>query len=492
MATHRLLFFVVLLGRVAAAQATDTTRRAPGATVSGIVHDSIARRPLAGATVQLVSADGQVRTARTTTSDSLGRFSLDDVPNGRHTLGFFHAVLDSLGLEPPLREVFVADHRPARADLAIPAPARVRAAMCGPRPEPDSSGVVVGIVRTAVDRLPAPRVTVTAEWLELSFTPNGLVRHVPRLVATTAENGWFAICDVPSAATIALMARRGTDSTESTDVIDVQVPAQGFVRQSLYLGSARMVAISGTVVTAAGSQPLGGAQVGIVGGPQTRANDRGQWTIANAPLGTRVLEVRAVSYFPERRAVDVVADAAPVRVALTTLKAMLDTVKVFANPLYDRDGSGFQQRRNSGTGRYLTAEDVARSNPIVTSDLFRMQPGVRMVDNPREFDKVLLVRSSTTADWCPPAVYVNGQYVFTASASDIDGWVNPEEIAGVEIYSGTSVPPQFQRGMTNCGSIVIWTRRVGPIRKMTKGRVAAALGAVAVGLAIGALLQRSR
>jgi hypothetical protein len=253
-----------------------------------------------------------------------------------------------------------------------------------------------------------------------------------------------------------------------------------------------MVAISGTVVTAAGSQPLGGAQVGIVGGPQTRANDRGQWTIANAPLGTRVLEVRAVSYFPERRAVDVVADAAPVRVALTTLKAMLDTVKVFANPLYDRDGSGFQQRRNSGTGRYLTAEDVARSNPIVTSDLFRMQPGVRMVDNPREFDKVLLVRSSTTADWCPPAVYVNGQYVFTASASDIDGWVNPEEIAGVEIYSGTSVPPQFQRGMTNCGSIVIWTRRVGPIRKMTKGRVAAALGAVAVGLAIGALLQRSR
>lgn len=39
---------------------------------------------------------------------------------------------------------------------------------------------------------------VTGEWLEISFRADGLVRRIPRLVSTTGENGWFAMCNVPS------------------------------------------------------------------------------------------------------------------------------------------------------------------------------------------------------------------------------------------------------------------------------------------------------
>ncbi|HLA14880.1 MAG TPA: carboxypeptidase-like regulatory domain-containing protein, partial [Gemmatimonadaceae bacterium] len=176
---------VVLLAPSALAQQTGTA-------VSGVVHDSIARQPLAGAAVQLVT-DSLTSFIRTAVSDSLGRFALGDVPPGRYKLGFLHPLLDSLGVDAPLIEVRVEGRQAIRADLAIPSPARIRAAICGPKPALDSSGVLVGVVRDARGGAPTSGVTVTGEWLELTFTTKGLGRRIPRLVATTGDNGWFAM-----------------------------------------------------------------------------------------------------------------------------------------------------------------------------------------------------------------------------------------------------------------------------------------------------------
>jgi Carboxypeptidase regulatory-like domain/TonB-dependent Receptor Plug Domain len=474
------LLLIALLARLAAAQAPDTTHGARGATVSGVVRDSIARTPLARAMVQLVGTDSTARIGRTTVSDSLGRFTLIDVPAGRYALGFFHPMLDSLGLEPTLREVLVDGHQPVRADLAIPSPMRIRAAICG-TPAPDESGaVLVGVVRDASDRAPAAGVTVSGDWLEFTFGHDGLTRHIQRRVTKTGENGWFSMCNVPSAGTVALIAIRGADST---DVIEVQVPTEGFVRRELYLGHARTVVIgdtatradtlapplrrlhvgdgrvSGTVVTAVEGRPLDGAQVSIVDGPRTRANERGEWTIVDAPAGTRTLEVRALGYYPERRAVDVVAGVAPVRVVLSTLKAVLDTVKVMASRLTRGDRTGFQERRRSAAGRYLTSEDIVRRHPLNTSDIFKMVPGVRLVLDPNGFDTRILVRGNMS-EWCLASFYLDGHLMNALSTDEIDTWVHPNEVKAIEIYSGAGAPAEFQRGMRDdgCGSIVIWTK----------------------------------
>src|SRR5438034_11453535 len=101
------LLFVPLLARPVTAQSSDSVSRPSVTTVTGIVHDSISRIPLSGATVQLVAADRARRFARTTISDSLGRYTLDSVPAGRYSIGFFHPVLESLGIEPPVSELFV-------------------------------------------------------------------------------------------------------------------------------------------------------------------------------------------------------------------------------------------------------------------------------------------------------------------------------------------------------------------------------------------------
>lgn len=473
----RVLLCIMLLVRPAVANAQDTTRRA-SASISGVVHDSIAQRPLAGALVQLVVVDGVTDFARTAVSDSVGRFTLGELPAGRYTLGFFHPLLDSLGVDAPLREVNVDGYRSVRADLAIPSPARLRAVICGPGSTRDSGAVLIGVVRDAHKDAPAAGVTVTGEWLELTFGRDGFVRRVPRLVATTGENGWFAMCNVPSGGTIALVASRGPDST---DLIEVQIPTLGFLRREMYLGSTRTVVItdttkrsdtvalrsrrvhtgdgrlSGTAVSAEGSKPLPGAQVSITNGPQTRANERGEWTLADAPSGTRMLEVRAVGYYPERRPVNVIVGAAPIKVALSTLKAVLDTVRITASRLTNFQLSGFaERRRSSGAGRYLAAEDVMRHAPVVASDIFRVVPGIR-IDRRSDGPSQIVMRG-TFEEQCTPAVYLDGHYMREFTADDIDGLIIPDEIAGVEIYSVGTAPPQFQPGLSGCGSLVIWTQ----------------------------------
>ncbi|MHB1311329.1 MAG: carboxypeptidase regulatory-like domain-containing protein [Gemmatimonadaceae bacterium] len=471
---------LALLARQGGAQVPDPAHRAPGTAVRGVVRDSIAQAPLAGAWVQLADADSQARYVRTVRSDTLGRFTIDSVPAGRYALGFFHPMLDSLGVEPTFRELRVQGSRAVQADLAIPSAARLRTAICG---QADAGGaLVIGIAREATARAPAAGVTVIGEWMEYTFAPGGIGRSRPRRVATTAANGWFSMCNVPSGGTMFLSASRGADTT---DQIEVAVPATGFQRRDVYLGAARIVVtgeaasradslpppvrlrlgdgrLRGVVVTADGSRPLPGALVRISDGPTVRANELGEWTLVDAPAGTRMLEVRAVGYYPVRRAVDVVPDAAPVRVTLSTFKAMLDTVRITAVRVADRFASGFEERQRSGRGHFLTADDIMRRGAVDASDVFKNLPGVRIYDGGifmrSAFKPGGAAANEEGSYACKPMFYVNGLPMFDINTGELDATMRARNIRAVEIYDEASVPPQFQLGMSGCGAIVIWTK----------------------------------
>ena len=101
---HPLIFLIISASAVA--QRPDSLAVAgSGATITGVVYDSVSRTNLSGAIVQVIDFDGSKRFTRTTVSDSLGRFSLHGIPEGRYKIGFFHAMLDSLGIDAPLREL---------------------------------------------------------------------------------------------------------------------------------------------------------------------------------------------------------------------------------------------------------------------------------------------------------------------------------------------------------------------------------------------------
>lgn len=423
------------------------------ATVNGSVYDSVAHAPLAHATVQLVSADDPAKFARSSAADSAGRFSFSDVPDGQYMVGFFHPRLDTLELDAPVREIRVTGRRSVNVDLAVPGAAQLVRAICGDRANGDAGGVVAGVVRDARTRQPVGGVPVVAEWFDLILSAQRVARRPRRLAATTRGDGWFAICDVPDGGTIALSASRNSDTAR----VDLEVPTDGFLHRDVYFASgARDARVTGLVIAGANQTPLANAQVTISGAAPVRTNALGEWNVADAPLGTRALDVRAVGYYPEHRTIDVLDGMASQRVVLSTMKAVLDTVRIRAVGGQTRDLMEFEARRRaSGTGTYVTRDQVMRLDPHRITDLFRMKSRMRIRLN---IPDTTSIQVGEAGMWCSPVLFINGKLFPKMSADDLDNFVDPHDLVGIEIYPGTTAPPQFQVPLESCGSIVIWKR----------------------------------
>lgn len=478
----RKLFFeslvsLALLATVGSAQSINTIRPVGRSNVTGVVFDSLSRTPLSGATVQLIAAENPALLGHTATSDSVGRYTLDDVPPGKYMLGFLHPILDSLGLDLPTHPINVIVGQLARVDLGTPSPARLRNAICGFSPEQDSVGLLIGFVRDARDGSPTAGVAVSGEWIEYTLGHSGFRRSVPKRIATSAENGWFALCNVPVGGNVALLAARGADSTGRIEVV---IPKDGFARREIYLGAHETVVMAdsthrpdslkgaprrvrvgdghvrGTVVAAVGGNPIANAIVSLTDGPQVHANDRGEWAISNAPPGAQMIETRAIGFYPVSRHVNVVRDAPPVRFALSTMQAVLDTVRIVAARTSDRHMSDFSARKRTGLGIYFTADDITRHRPIATSAIIQMAAGIR-IEHEGMGESMISMRG-TFEERCNPAIYIDNHYFPSFTAGDIDDYVKPSRIMGIEIYTRDSTPPQFQPGLSGCGAVVIWTK----------------------------------
>lgn len=474
--------------------------------VTGVVIDSLAGRPLPDAWVQLVPADSVGEGAQTVTSDSLGRFAFGDVRDGRYRIGFHHPLLDSLGIEAPLRTLTVARQRPVRVDLAIPSPAIVRVAICTVTRGFDEGGVVVGTVRDAHTRQPVSGASVVADWLEISFRPGRVESRRPQQAVVTEANGWFALCNVPRGGTMFVEARAGD---LSTDHLELQVPEDGFVHRDLYVGHAELPAprdtthyadtaaaviarmrlgtgrLTGTVTAAETHVPLANAIVRIADGPMARADDRGSWTLGRVPTGSRVLETRAVGFYPDRGVVDVIDGAPGLQLKLSSFRAVLDTVRVVASGgSMDRLG-GFADRQRSGVGQFISARDMQRLGFNDISDAFKRLRGVRIAIDSVGMSRIL-VRDGGTG-YCEPSIYIDGLYSFTISIDELAGMTRLRSLQGIEVYDAATVPPQFRQAIQfvqgrstvaptseaaqleaalstppprpyGCGAVVIWTK----------------------------------
>jgi len=448
----------------------------------GVVYDSLAKAPLKGALVQLVGREPSSTFGQTVVSNALGQFEVLEVPAGSYTLGFYHPLLDSLGMEPIARAVTLGAESQAEANLSIPSVDVLRTAICGRGGLAGLGGFVIGRVRSARDGEPLRGVQVLAEWMEYTIGAGEVERRTPGRIDTTNADGFFALCNVPSPGSIAMLATQGADST---DVIELETGTSGVLRRELYLGEARAGTlvidtstqgerssapvrrqghvgdgrVSGVVLTKEGTTPLSGAVVRLDNGPQTRTNAQGEFTISDAPTGTRRLEVRAVGHYPERRTVDVIDGAPPVRVAMLELTTVMASVNVTAARNSSRALVEFEARRKSAFGRFLTREDIERRRPVVTSDLFRAVPGV-FVDGVRDSDQRVQMRGIFDAR-CDALIIVNGGVMPGMSAADLDDFAPPRNIIGIEVYQPGTVPAEFQQlsANTSCGVIVVWTTR---------------------------------
>ena len=460
--------------------------RLPAQTISGRVFDSVAKAPLAGATVELVpSVPGTANPMRVTT-DSVGRYALTDVPPGKYVLGFQHAVLDSIGIEPPFVRIEVGLSRGANAlhfDLGVPGPEQIITAVCGAGTAKDSGGVVVGHVYDASTRQGVEGGRVIAEWRTFGVIAKKLQVSNPQVIATTARGGGFAICGVPRSDDVVLEAVRGGDTTGA---VIVRVPAHGLARRELFVDKNEIASVpvpdslgaadttrrfervtrgrsrlTGTVVDANTKQPIAGAQVAISGAAiSANTNERGVFTLSGAPGGTQTLLIRALRYAPEQRTVDLFGETPlSIDVRLTSLKHVLDTIRVTASRLYAAGGNGFAQRRKSGFGTYLDSADIERTRPFEATRLLRSLNGIDVVGT--GINQRILMRGVMYP--CEPSIVIDGVRLPDLTGADLNMMVAPEEIAGMEVYtSAGTVPAQFKglsQASMRCGAVVVWTKR---------------------------------
>lgn len=167
--------------------------------VVGTVVDSTSMTMLPDAAVVLWG------TSHTAVSDSLGRFRLEDVPEGSYSLAFFHARLGQLGVSVGPTPVNVGAGRTVGAELAIPSAHTLEAAQCAF--EEDAEGVAVGQVTEEGTGLPSVRVR---------FVWDGGGEGRSSIVRTSPE-GWYRVCDLPRGARVAVTATfldRGTARRE--------------------------------------------------------------------------------------------------------------------------------------------------------------------------------------------------------------------------------------------------------------------------------------
>jgi hypothetical protein len=445
-------------------------------TVSGSVRDTIGHRPIRDAIVQLVSTEPDARRARSATSDSLGRYEFADVPSGRYLIGFIHPILDSIGV-PPLASPIVVDNAPLHVDLSTPDPARMRSKICGAAS--DSGALIVGVIRDTRHQ-PIGGATVSAEWLELSLSLGGKVsERTATRSATSLGNGWYFVCGAPKAGTVFVSAMW---NGASTDAGALEIGDKGLVHRDLFLASgANDTAPLHGVVEGPNGAGVPGAMVAIIGGPSTRADEHGAWTIPRAPGGTHVVEMRAIGFYPVRTAVDVVDDAPAITASLLTVASVLDTVRVRAERESSRRMLGFEERRHSQNGHFFTATDIEKLHPVVTSDVFRQAPGVTVnrhsadtflgaIPGSMENRQLTMQGLFASADrpgsaTCAPSIFIDGLYMADIDAGDINSLVRPEDLAGVEVYTSQPLPAIFSFGAIDrgpkqqfCGAIAVWTK----------------------------------
>lgn len=454
---HRRIQYLLALLFPAASLGAQTS-------VVGTVTDSVGHHPVTGALVQIAGSGSFVKS---TTSDSLGRYRIADVPPGSYLLGFFHATLDSLGLDvSPKQVTIVAGVGEQHVDLAIPPAERIAGQLCRGTADRDSTGLLIGHLRDAETRQPR-KGSVTVLWMELTIGQGGVHRNRQQIPIKTDDLGWFAMCGLPSDAVLQASAQAGD---EGSGVVELQVPAGGLLLRDFLVshadslvpvyddssavkgvlplpmlrrGSAR---VSGVVHNDKG-KPVANAQVSVPGtGIDARTEETGTFQLGGLPSGTQTVEVRAIGFEPKRVAVDLT------RGRLTTLDVLLDhpVQTLDAVKIYGKGNvamAEFQRRLKAGWGHILTPADIARRGAFEATDLFRTMPGVRVAQG-RGFSSTVLIRG------CRPTVYLNGMRMDEEAASDIDMLVRPSELTAVEVYTAANRPAEFFGN--SCGSIVLW------------------------------------
>lgn len=436
----------MLLMVLAMPVAAQTGQQSGHAVLHGVAVDSLRGGLLRGAALRVTG------TQRMGVTDSLGRFRIDSVPAGSHSVELFHDVLDTLGLSVRTEAIEFTPDSEVPLVLGIPSGLTIVRAKCGASAA--DQGAIMGMVLAADSDDPLAGVNVRLAWTEITVSRDAGIRQEPhQSVVLTDAAGRFKLCGLPNELRADISAERNGYRAVS---IPLDYDAAMLLVTTLFLPStgpdrpasspsgtaaaaARGAQLRGLVVDSAGL-PVAGAHIGVSSGGETTTTDStGRFALSGLASGSQTVVVRRVGYVPAQLVVHL-SRRTPrdVVVRLGPSIPMLESVVVEATRNIALERVGFAERKRTGAGRYLSPSDLARRHAVEVSDLMRLFPPLR--PGP--------LGGSCTRYW------VDGM----RWPGDIDDFVSPSEIAAMEVYPQAFAPSEFRLGIEDCRVVVIWTK----------------------------------
>ena len=441
------------------------------AFLQGTALDSVHGEPLVGA---LITVDG---TARMDITDSIGRFLIDSIQPGSYRVLVDHPMLDTLGISLVTPAMTFVANEVTRTVVAVPTGEFLVNLFCPAARRALGPGALVGRVREPDSDSAAVGARVSLVWYDPD--PPGLPanlrvgRKPPRVrEATVGPDGTYRLCGLPESYDAKLQAQRKDGGataevpmTQSGGVLALRsmsvaaLPVLTAARDSgapvqQPRGAAR---VFGKVVNRNGA-PVAGARVGLMGtsaATLTRAN--GDFVLDSLPAGTQALVVRQIGYRPTELAVDL-SSRTPARVTirLGAMVVELSPVEVVSRRDEGLQKVGYLDRKKTSAGGYfLGPEQLEKRNSLKFSDILRTTPGIRVSESNGQ--AMITSTRGTQGNGCV-TMYVDGAQWQQIEPGDLDSFVQPNEVAAVEVYSGASVPVQFSTVGQGCAAVVVWTK----------------------------------
>ena len=417
---------------------------AQSVSIHGIAFDSLRGVPLRKALVTISGSQSQA------TTDDGGRFSLDGVGLGAHTINAQHPSIDSIGLSGIAARVNVADSK-AMVSLAIPSFATLWRTACGDTPIPSQGGFVYGTVRDANGLGPMPDVAVEVSWLDLQATKGALRQRRWRGQALTDSTGSYVVCGLPAVDGLRMQA--GSDSGAS-GIINVFPSSLRMQRRDFLLGPTRdsdltrRSTITGRVTDENGN-PLIDARVFVDEFGEVRSNAEGNVVLRSVPAGTRQVDVLAIGRIPVSIVLELTAGDTATFTASMRKVTTLDVVRVTGTRRQRVLVEGFETRRKRGFGYVLDSAQLSTRGRLWSA--FEGFPSIEVRVRGGDFS---LFFPGAQGGQCTPGIFVDGRKTDIAELN----MLRVGELAAVEVYPHRmSTPAEFLTS-ERCGSVAVWTK----------------------------------
>lgn len=326
---------------------------------------------------------------------------------------------------------------------------------------PSMHAILYGAVKDSATGMAVPGADAVVEW-DNAFALEG---QDSDLRGRSDDAGAFLICNVPASEPITVQAsaldREGSVhhlrlNPGTMRRLDLNVPVADPDQPGDILGR---------IVDQDTGEPVEGAEVHIKDtGFEGLTNDRGVFQIADIPWGLYAMSVDHIAYGHHEEVVQVIGGRAhdlEIRISKRAIDVAPILVRVKPRRWFG-DMVGLEHRIKLGLGEIRTREDLDKTMPRNLAEAVRGLPGVDVVQSGGSVGGSYTVQLRGARNManqiCQPAVWVDGiKWGRGGDAfSQVMGW----EIEVVEVYKGPSqVPGEFLDQDSNCGVIVVWTRR---------------------------------